>query len=71
MTIALRGIVDVYRKAARAAEVQRKVLGFSMSHDDRSARVYALYLEIDGKSTTYFRDTIRELTFSDGKGKNR
>ncbi|KAK5246698.1 hypothetical protein LTR20_007367 [Exophiala xenobiotica] len=71
MTIALRGIVDVYRKAGRAAEVHRRVLGFSMSHDDRSARIYGHYPEIDGESTTYFRDTIRELTFGDGKGKDR
>jgi hypothetical protein len=71
MTIALRGIVDLYRKADRAPEVHRRVLGFSISHDDRTARIYAHYPEIDGESTTYFRDTIRALTFGDGEGKDR
>jgi hypothetical protein len=71
MTIALRGIVDLYRKADRAAEVHRRVLGFSISHDDRTARIYAHYPEIDGESTTYFRDTIREFPFGAGKGQDR
>ncbi|KAK5203095.1 hypothetical protein LTR99_011068 [Exophiala xenobiotica] len=47
MTVALRGVVPVYRKAGRAAEVHRRVLGYSISHDHRSARIYAHYPEID------------------------
>jgi hypothetical protein len=71
MTIALRGIVDIYRKANRSSEVHRRALGFSISRDDNSARVYAHYPEIDGDSTTYWRETIKELNFGDGKGKDR
>lgn len=71
MTVTLRGIVDVYRKASRAEEVHRRVLGYSISHDNRSARIYAHYPKINGESTIYFRDTIRELTFGDMNGKDR
>ncbi|KEF50809.1 uncharacterized protein A1O9_13139 [Exophiala aquamarina CBS 119918] len=71
MTIALRGIVDLYRKANRSSEVHRRALGFSISHDDNSARIYAHYPELDGDNTTYWCDRIKELNFGDGKGKEK
>lgn len=71
MTIALRGIVDIYRKANRSSEVHRRALGFSISHDDNSARICAHYPEINGDNTTYWCDRIKELNFGDEKGKER
>ena len=65
MTIALRGIVDLFRKADCAADVHRRVLGFSISHDDRNARIYAHYPEINGEQTTFWRRTVREINIGD------
>lgn len=65
MTIALRGIVDLFRKANRAADVHRRALGFSISHDDRTARIFAHYPEIDGEQTTFWRETIQEVNIGD------
>ncbi|KAJ9611864.1 uncharacterized protein PV06_11220 [Exophiala oligosperma] len=71
MTVALRGIVDVFRKANRASEVHRRALGYSISHDDRSVRIYAHYPEVDGENTLYFRETIKELNVGDERGEHR
>ncbi|KAK5313536.1 hypothetical protein LTR93_010840 [Exophiala xenobiotica] len=71
MTVALRGIVDVFRKANRASEVHGRALGYSISHDDRSVRIYAHYPEVKGENTSYFRDTIKEVNFGDERGEHR
>ncbi|KAL8765256.1 MAG: hypothetical protein Q9209_007612 [Squamulea sp. 1 TL-2023] len=36
MTLALRGIVDVFRLVGRAQELHRSVLAFSVSHDHKT-----------------------------------
>ena len=69
MTIALRGIVDLYRKANRSSDIHRRALGFSISHDDNIARIYVHYPEISGNNTVYWRDRVGKLDFGDGKEK--
>ena len=46
MGIAVRAIVDLYRLAGREKELNRKILAFSISHDNRSVRVYGYYAVI-------------------------
>jgi hypothetical protein len=55
MTIALRGIVDLYRRVSRASEVHRRALGFSISHDENGIRIYAHYPEIEGDETNFWQ----------------
>ena len=50
MTIAVRGVVELFRNVRRAMEVQRNILGFSILHDDKTVRIYGHYAEIDGDS---------------------
>ena len=69
MIIALRGMVDLFRKADRAFEVHRRALAFSISHGEHNVRIYAHYPEINGDTTTYWRETIKLLNFNDGNGK--
>ncbi|KAJ9648666.1 hypothetical protein H2198_010968, partial [Neophaeococcomyces mojaviensis] len=71
MTIIQRGVVDVYRRANRAKDVHRRVLGFSVSHDDNGVRMYAHYPEIDGDKTTYWRETLKDFSLGNDKGKDR
>ncbi|KAK5093563.1 hypothetical protein LTS08_008887, partial [Lithohypha guttulata] len=71
MTVHQRGIVDLARGAKRTNVVHRRVLGFSMSHDDNGARIYAHYPEVNGEEITYWRETLREFTFGRDKGKDR
>ncbi|KIW58786.1 hypothetical protein PV05_03283 [Exophiala xenobiotica] len=58
MTIALRGVVALYRRAGRAIDVHRRFLGFSIAHDDGNVRIYGHYPEIDGDKTSYYRHRI-------------
>ncbi|KAK9364479.1 hypothetical protein V1509DRAFT_613426 [Lipomyces kononenkoae] len=45
------------------------ILGFSISHDHRSVRIYGHYPVMDGKNTMYYRHPIHEFSFTalDGK----
>lgn len=53
MTIAVRAVVELFRNVGRAMEVHRNILGFSISHDAKTVRIYGHYPEIDGESTAY------------------
>ena len=71
MTVAIKGIIELYRIVGRAHELHRKVLGFSISHDHRTVRIYAHYPEIEGLNTKYYRHTLREFIITDNGGKER
>lgn len=40
MTLAVRGIVELFRAVKREDEVNRQILAFSISHDHQSVRIY-------------------------------
>src|SRR5256714_414314 len=71
MTIALRGVVELYRRAGRVMDVDRRFLGFSISHDDRLIRIFGHYPEINGEKTSYYQHSIREFICGDEDGKER
>ncbi|KAI9163547.1 hypothetical protein HJFPF1_05164 [Paramyrothecium foliicola] len=64
MALAARGIVELFRLVKREKEVHRQILSFSISHDDRSVRIYGYYPVIEeGKDTRYYRHLIYEFSF--------
>ncbi|KAG8407779.1 hypothetical protein J3459_018372 [Metarhizium acridum] len=71
MTLAVRGVTELYRAVKREDEVNRQILAFSVSHDHRSVRIYGHYPVIEGKDTTYYRHPIHTFDFTalDGKEK--
>jgi len=71
MTMAVRGVVDLFRLVKREKELHREILAFSISHDDRTVRIYGHYPVINGKDTTYYRHPIHTFDFTalDGKEK--
>ena len=71
MTIALRAVVELHRQAGDVMAVHRRILGFSISHDDGIVRIYAHYPEIEGEKTTYFRSSIREFSYADKDAHDR
>ena len=71
MTIALRAVVELYRQAGEVMKVHRQTLGFSISHDDGSVRIYGHYPEIDGDTTTYHRTAIRAFSYADNNAQER
>lgn len=49
MTMAVRGVVELFRLMKREKELHREILAFSISHDHRTVRIYGHYPIIDGK----------------------
>ncbi|MCJ1357479.1 MAG: hypothetical protein MMC33_007475 [Icmadophila ericetorum] len=71
MTMAVRGVVELFRLVKREKELHREILAFSISHDHRTVRIYGHYPVIDGKKTTFYRHPIREFSFTELDGKEK
>jgi hypothetical protein len=71
MTIAVRGVVELFRKIGRPMDVHRRALGFSISYDENVVRLYAHYPEIDGDKTSFWRYTIEDFTLRHHDGENK
>lgn len=72
MTLAVRGVVELFRLVKREKELHREILTFSVSHDHRSVRIYGHYAIIDEGKTTIYRHPIHTFDFTalDGKDKS-
>lgn len=70
MTIAVRGIVELFRIAGRLKEVNRRVLAFSISHDHDGVRIFAHYAVVDG-DPKYYRRRILKYSLSELNGVSR
>jgi hypothetical protein len=71
MTLAVRAVVELFRGVKREAEVDRKILAFSVSHGYKAVRIYGHYAVITGEDTKYYRHLIHEFLFTalDGREK--
>jgi hypothetical protein len=71
MTLAVRGIVELFRLVKREKELHRDILAFSISHDDRTVRIYGHYAVLDGPKTTFYRHPIKTFDFTGEEGKDK
>ncbi|RMD41992.1 hypothetical protein DV735_g3134, partial [Chaetothyriales sp. CBS 134920] len=71
MTLAVRAVVELFRLVGREKELHREILAFSISHDDRSVRIYGHYPVINGKDTTFYRHTIHEFCLQGLDGRDK
>lgn len=71
MTLAVRGITELFRAANRGNDIERQIVAFSISHDHRSVRIYGHYPVITGRHTAYYRHPIHafDITALDGRDK--
>ena len=67
----MRGIVELLCAVNREDEVNRKILAFSVSHDQQSVRIYGHYPMITGKDDKYYRHPIRNFVFTELDGKEK
>ena len=70
MTVAVRGILELFKLAKRDQELNGKLLTFSITHDHRTVRLYGHYPIIDNSKTTkIYRHAIHtyDITALDGK----
>ena len=71
MTVAVRGVIELYRAVKREKELHREILAFSISHDHRSVRIYGHYAIIEEDKTTFYRHPIKEFSFTSEEGKDK
>jgi hypothetical protein len=71
MTLAVRGVVELFRLVGRENELHQEILAFSISHDHWTVRIYGHYPILDGKKATFYRHPIYKFSFTvlDGKEK--
>ena len=71
MSVALRALVLLFRYVKREKELDREILAFSISHDDRSVRIYGHYPMIEGDKTTFYRHPIHTFDFTAQDGREK
>lgn len=72
MAVSARGLVHLYRQAGRLEQLHRRVLCFSVAHDDRSVRIYAHYVEVvEGGGVKHFRHELRSFYLRDREARDR
>ncbi|KAK3347465.1 hypothetical protein B0H65DRAFT_460550 [Neurospora tetraspora] len=71
MTLAVRGIVELFRCVKRENEANRQILAFSISHSNEDVRIYGHYPVINGKDTKYYRYLIKRIDLIDPDGKDK
>ncbi|KAI9874229.1 MAG: hypothetical protein M1830_010044 [Pleopsidium flavum] len=71
MTLAIRGIVELFKLAKRENELNREILTFSISHDHRTVRLYGYYPVINGSEATTHRHLIHAYDILPLEGKEK
>ena len=71
MTVAVRGVLELYRAVKREKELHREILAFSISHDHSSVRIYGHYAVIEESKTTFYRHPIKKFDFTSEEGKDK
>ena len=64
MTLILRGYIELFKLIKREKELHREILAFSISHDDRTVRIYGYYPVINGNKTKFYRYSVDEVSFT-------
>ncbi|EEH36798.2 hypothetical protein PAAG_07216 [Paracoccidioides lutzii Pb01] len=71
MTLAVRGVIELFKLVGREDEVNREILAFSISHDNRTVRIYGHYAVIEGSKTFFYRHPIRTFDFTELDGREK
>ncbi|PQE15025.1 phosphatidylserine decarboxylase protein [Rutstroemia sp. NJR-2017a BVV2] len=71
MTLAVRGIVELFQLVGRETEVQRERVAFSIAHDDRMGTIHGHYPVFEGKEIKYYFHAIRAFDFTTMEGRDR
>ena len=71
MTLAVGGVIEMFRRVKREKEIDREILAFSVSHDHQTVRIYGHYPVIEGTKTTFYRYPVRKFDFTELDGKEK
>lgn len=70
-SVAVNAVVELYRAVSRQDELHRKILAFSVSHDNEAVRIYGHYPLINEKDTSFYRHPIKKFDFTSEDGKEK
>ena len=62
--VAANAVVELYRLVSRQDELNRKILTYSISHDNEAVRMFGHYALIEGNHTVWYRDPIKKCYFT-------
>ena len=71
MTMAVRGIVELFKLVNREYELHRRILAFSISHDASIVRIYGHYALIKDRAAKFYRHPIHEFSFTSQNGRDK
>ena len=70
-SIAVNAIVQLYKAVSREKEIDKKILAFSISHDNETVRIYGHYALIQKDKTSFYRYAIHKFDFTALAGKEK
>lgn len=70
-SVSVKGLVELFKIITREDELHRKILAFSVSHDNEAVRIYGHYALINEAETHFYRHTIRKFDFTEQDGKDK
>ena len=71
MTVAVRGVIELFKYVKREKELDREILGFSISHDNLCASIYGHYASITEDGIKYWRHPLSAVVIIKQAGKER
>lgn len=71
MTMAVRGIVELFKLVNREDELHRRILAFSISHDASIVRIHGHYALIKDCAAKFYRHPVHEFSFTAQNGKEK
>ena len=69
-SIALRAIIELYRKCLREQELNRNILVLSISFDHDTAELYGQYAQVGGQELVFIRRRIDSFQYAFADGRN-
>ena len=69
--VAANAVVELYRLVSRQDELNRKILTFSISHDNEAVRMYGHYALIKENHTLFYRHPVDKLDFTRKDGEEK
>ena len=63
MTLAVRGVIKLFRIVKREKELYLQILTFLILYNYGTVRIYGYYFVIDGNKTTFYRHFIYKFNF--------